>query len=153
MHGPPALPIGEPSERNRSSVKRRMAKPAAGLIRWSIDTFASGLAHGFCGMLPMRMGVWTGKAKFLRLFDDPLFLSRKASRERLALLHEIYFGPGFALLAGGLVIRFASRREVWQIRLSRRDQLLGRSDPRQFASSATNTPRIACIGSLARPCR
>ncbi len=89
---------------------------AAGLVAWSAFTSMCGLAKSFGQMLFWRMGVGVGEAALspsaYSIITD--YFPRKRLATAISVYSMgIYIGSGLSYLLGGLVVRFASAREMW----------------------------------------
>ena len=93
---------------------------AAGLMAWSAFTAMCGLAKNFGQMLTWRMGVGVGEAALSPSAYS--IITDYFPRERLATAISvysmgIYIGSGMSYLLGGMVVRFASAKELWALPL------------------------------------
>ncbi len=110
-----AIPLGRLADtRSRRSVL------AAGLAGWSLCTAACGLARSFSQMMLFRMGVGMGEATLnpcaYSIITDSFREGRRATALSVYSM-GIYIGSGFAFLAGGLIIQFASGQQAWNVPL------------------------------------
>ena len=93
---------------------------ACGLVAWSAFTSMCGLAKSFGQMLFWRMGVGVGEAAlspaaYSIITDD--FPREKLATAISVYSMGIYIGSGLSFLLGGIVVRFASARELWMLPL------------------------------------
>ena len=91
---------------------------AGGLIAWSTFTSMCGLAKSFGQMLAWRMGVGVGEAAlspaaYSIITDD--FPKEKLATAISVYSMGIYIGSGLSFLLGGLVVRFASAKDLWML--------------------------------------
>ncbi|MFN7934101.1 MAG: MFS transporter [Bryobacteraceae bacterium] len=104
-----AIPIGRLADR----YPRRFIL-ASGLAGWSLSTAACGLARSFSQMMLFRMGVGMGEASLspcaYSLISDSFPTARRSTALSVFSM-GIYLGSGIALLAGGLVVQYASARQ------------------------------------------
>src|SRR5580704_13396013 len=89
---------------------------AVGLVAWSAFTSMCGLAKSFGQMLFWRMGVGVGEAAlspaaYSIITDD--FPKEKLATAISVYSMGIYIGSGLSFLLGGIVVRFASAKELW----------------------------------------
>jgi MFS family permease len=110
-----AIPLARLADR-----RSRRNVLAAGLAGWSLCTAACGLARSFGQMFLLRMGVGLGEATMNPCAYS--IISDAFPEERRATALSVYstgmsIGSGIALLAGGLVIRFASGQAIWDLPL------------------------------------
>ncbi len=107
------LPLGRLADsRSRRSII------AVGFAFWSLFTAGCGLAKNFTQMLLLRMGVGVGEAALspaaYSIISD-YFPPRKRATAISLYSMGIYIGSGLAFIIGGLVARFASAQEMWQL--------------------------------------
>jgi MFS family permease len=93
---------------------------AAGLVAWSTFTSMCGLARSFGQMLLWRMGVGVGEAAlspaaYSIITDD--FPKEKLATAISVYSMGIYIGSGLSFLLGGIVVRFASVKDLWMLPL------------------------------------
>src|SRR5579872_1301606 len=93
---------------------------ACGLVAWSAFTSMCGLAKSFGQMLFWRMGVGVGEAAlspaaYSIITDD--FPKEKLATAISVYSMGIYIGSGLSFLLGGIVVRFASAKELWMLPL------------------------------------
>lgn len=91
---------------------------AAGLVAWSTFTSMCGLAKSFGQMLLWRMGVGVGEAAlspaaYSIITDD--FPKEKLATAISVYSMGIYIGSGLSFLLGGIVVRFASAKDLWML--------------------------------------
>lgn len=91
---------------------------ACGLVAWSGFTTMCGLAKNFGQMLAWRMGVGVGEAALSPSAYS--IITDYFPREKLATAISvysmgIYIGSGMSYLLGGIVVRFASAKELWTL--------------------------------------
>ncbi len=89
---------------------------ACGLVAWSAFTSMCGLAKSFGQMLFWRMGVGVGEAAlspaaYSIITDD--FPKEKLATAISVYSMGIYIGSGLSFLLGGIVVRFASAKDLW----------------------------------------
>ena len=109
------IPLGHLADR-----RSRRGLIACGLVAWSAFTSMCGLAKSFGQMLALRMGVGVGEAAlspaaYSIITDD--FPKEKLATAISVYSMGIYIGSGLSFLLGGLVVRFASARELWMLPL------------------------------------
>jgi MFS family permease len=107
------IPIGQLAD-----VYSRRMIIAIGLVLWSAFTAGCGLAQTYAVMLVLRMGVGVGEAALSPAAYS--LITDYFPRERLATAIStysmgIYLGSGLSYLVGGLVVRFASAKEMWTL--------------------------------------
>ena len=109
------IPLGRLAD-----TKSRRGIIAAGFVAWSLFTAACGLARSFAQMLPLRMGVGVGEASLspsaYSMITDYFPENRRATAISVYSM-GIYIGSGMAFLLGGLVVRFASAKDMWMLPL------------------------------------
>ncbi|MGE0101608.1 MAG: spinster family MFS transporter [Blastocatellales bacterium] len=109
--------FGLPLGRLADSRSRRTII-AVGFAFWSVFTAGCGLARNFVQMLLLRMGVGVGEAALspaaYSIISD-YFPPRKRATAISLYSMGIYIGSGFAFIIGGLVARFASAQEMWEM--------------------------------------
>lgn len=93
---------------------------ACGLVAWSAFTSMCGLAKSFGQMLFWRMGVGVGEAAlspaaYSIITDD--FPKEKLATAISVYSMGIYIGSGLSFLLGGIVVRFASAKDLWMLPL------------------------------------
>ena len=107
------IPIG-----HLADVHSRRMIIAIGLVLWSAFTTSCGLAHSFAVMLVLRMGVGVGEAALspaaYSLITDH-FEGKRLATALSVYSMGIYVGSGLSFLVGGLVVRFASSKEMWTL--------------------------------------
>jgi MFS family permease len=113
---------------------------AVGLVLWSAFTAGCGLAQSFALMLILRMGVGVGEAALSPAAYS--LITDYFPRERLATAISvysmgIYLGSGLSYLLGGLVVRYASAREMWSL------PVVGAIHPWQLIFFAVGLPGFA----------
>ncbi|MEW6126994.1 MAG: MFS transporter [Acidobacteriota bacterium] len=98
--------------------KSRRGIIAVGFAFWSLFTAGCGLAKNFIQLLLMRMGVGIGEAALspaaYSLITDYFPPKRRATAISIYSM-GIYIGSGLALIIGGLVARFATAQEAWNL--------------------------------------
>jgi MFS family permease len=113
---------------------------AIGLVLWSVLTGGCGIARTFPQMLLLRMGVGVGEAALspaaYSLITD-YFPRRRLATALSVYSMGIYVGAGLAYLLGGLVVRFASTRAMWNL------PFVGAMRPWQLIFLAIGLPGIA----------
>jgi len=91
-----------------------------GIVFWSLMTAGCGLARSFWHFLVLRMGVGVGEATLspsaYSLISDYFPKENRATAISVYSM-GIYLGQGIAFLLGGLVIRFASAHESYDVPL------------------------------------
>ena len=112
---------------------------ACGLVAWSAFTSMCGLAKSFGQMLFWRMGVGVGEAAlspaaYSIITDD--FPKEKLATAISVYSMGIYIGSGLSFLLGGIVVRFASARDLWVL------PLLGGVRPWQMIFLAVGIPGL-----------
>lgn len=109
------IPLGRLADKHS-----RRGLIACGLVAWSAFTSMCGLAKSFAQMLTWRMGVGVGEAAlspaaYSIITDD--FPKEKLATAISVYSMGIYIGSGLSFLLGGIVVRFASARELWMLPL------------------------------------
>jgi MFS family permease len=112
---------------------------ACGLVAWSAFTSMCGLAKSFGQMLFWRMGVGVGEAAlspaaYSIITDD--FPKEKLATAISVYSMGIYIGTGLSFLLGGIVVRFASARDLWML------PLIGGVRPWQMIFLAVGLPGL-----------
>ncbi|HXZ18846.1 MAG TPA: MFS transporter [Candidatus Acidoferrales bacterium] len=129
------IPIG-----HLSDVYSRRWIIAIGLVLWSGFTVSCGLAHTYAVMLVLRMGVGVGEAALspaaYSLITD-YFEGKRLATALSVYSMGIYVGSGLSYLLGGLVVRFASAKEMWTLPLA------GMIHPWQLIFFVVGLPGIA----------
>src|SRR5579864_1876640 len=91
---------------------------ACGLVAWSGFTTMCGFAQNFVQMLAWRMGVGVGEAALspsaYSIITDYLPKEKLATAISVYSM-GIYIGSGMSYLLGGMVVRFASAKELWTL--------------------------------------
>src|SRR5580658_4621752 len=109
------IPLGRMADK-----RSRRGIIACGLIAWSLFTSMCGLARNFFQMLAWRMGVGVGEAALspsaYSIITDN-FPREKLSTAISVYSMGIYIGSGLSFLLGGIVVRFASAKELWVLPL------------------------------------
>jgi MFS family permease len=118
---------------------------AVGLMAWSAFTAMCGLAKNFAQMLTWRMGVGVGEAALSPSAYS--IITDYFPKERLATAISvysmgIYIGSGMSYLLGGMVVRFASAKELWTL------PLLGAVRPWQLIFLAVGLPGLLATALL-----
>src|SRR5579863_6712 len=109
------IPLGRLADK-----RSRRGIIAAGLVAWSAFTSMCGLAKSFGQMLFWRMGVGVGEAAlspaaYSIITDD--FPKEKLATAISVYSMGIYIGSGLSFLLGGIVVRFASAKDLWMLPL------------------------------------
>jgi len=109
------IPLGRLADKHS-----RRGLIACGLIAWSAFTSMCGLAKNFGQMLTWRMGVGVGEAAlspaaYSIITDD--FPKEKLATAISVYSMGIYIGSGLSFLLGGMVVRFASAKDLWVLPL------------------------------------
>ena len=109
------IPLGRMADK-----RSRRGIIAAGLLAWSAFTSLCGLAKNFAQMLVWRMGVGVGEAALSPAAYS--IITDNFPKERLATAISvysmgIYIGSGLSFLLGGIVVRFASAKDLWMLPL------------------------------------
>ena len=109
------IPLGHMADKHS-----RRGLIACGLVAWSLFTSMCGLAKSFAQMLAWRTGVGVGEAAlspaaYSIITDD--FPKEKLATAISVYSMGIYIGSGLSFLLGGLVVRFASARDLWMLPL------------------------------------
>jgi len=111
-----------------------------GLVLWSGFTAGCGIAQTYAVMLVLRMGVGVGEAALspaaYSLITD-YFEGKRLATALSVYAMGIYVGSGLSYLLGGLVVRFASTREMWTL------PVVGAIHPWQLIFFAVGLPGIA----------
>src|SRR4051794_33006831 len=111
--------FGIPLGRLADSRSRRVII-AVGIASWSVLTAGCGLARKFWQLALLRMGVGVGEASLspaaYSLIADYFRPERRATAMGVYSM-GIYVGSGLAFILGGLVVRFASGREQFDLPL------------------------------------
>jgi MFS family permease len=109
------IPLGRLADK-----RSRRGIIAAGLVAWSAFTSMCGLAKSFGQMLFWRMGVGVGEAALspaaYSIITDN-FPKAKLATAISVYSMGIYIGSGLSFLLGGIVVRFASAKEMWMLPL------------------------------------
>jgi MFS family permease len=128
------IPLGRMADK-----RSRRGIIACGLIAWSLFTSMCGLARNFFQMLAWRMGVGVGEAALspsaYSIITDN-FPREKLSTAISVYSMGIYIGSGLSFLLGGIVVRFASAKEMWMI------PVLGAVRPWQVIFLAVGLPGL-----------
>jgi MFS family permease len=107
------IPLGRLADR-----RSRRGIIAYGLMAWSAFTAMCGLARNFTQMLLWRMGVGVGEAALspsaYSIITD-YFPKEKLATAISVYSMGIYIGAGLSYLLGGIVVRFASAKELWML--------------------------------------
>lgn len=112
---------------------------AAGFVVWSLFTAGCGVAKTFAQMALMRVGVGIGEASLSPAAYSMIadyFPPQRRATALSAYSMGIYIGSGLAMLLGGIVIRFASGRDLWSL------PLVGSVRPRQLIFFAVGLPGL-----------
>jgi len=129
------IPIG-----HLTDVYSRRMIIAMGLIVWSAFTTSCGLAQTYAVMLVLRMGVGVGEAALspaaYSLITD-YFEGKRLATALSVYSMGIYVGSGLSFLVGGLVVRFASTKEMWTLPVA------GAIHPWQLIFFAVGLPGLA----------
>jgi len=107
------IPLGRLADR-----RSRRGIIAVGLLAWSAFTSLCGLAKSFGQMLLWRMGVGVGEAALSPSAYS--IITDNFPKEKLATAISvysmgIYIGSGLSFLLGGIVVRFASAKDLWML--------------------------------------
>ncbi len=98
--------------------KSRRAIIAVGFVMWSLFTAGCGLARNFLQMLLLRMGVGVGEAALspaaYSLITDYFPKERRATAISVYSM-GIYIGSGLAYMLGGVVYKWASAEQAWEL--------------------------------------
>jgi MFS family permease len=98
--------------------KSRRSIIAVGFVMWSLFTAGCGVARNFAQMLLLRMGVGVGEAALspaaYSLITDYFPKQRRATAISVYSM-GIYIGSGLAYMLGGIVIKWASAEEAWDL--------------------------------------
>ena len=98
--------------------KSRRSIIAVGFVMWSLFTACCGVARNFFEMLLLRMGVGVGEAALspaaYSLITDYFPKERRATAISVYSM-GIYIGSGLAYMLGGIVIKWASAEESWDL--------------------------------------
>lgn len=133
--------FGIPLGRMADSRSRR-GIVAAGLVMWSLFTTGCGLAKNFLQMALMRIGVGIGEASLspsaFSMIADSFPPERRATAMSVYSM-AIYIGTGLASLLGGVVIKLASRQEMWSL------PILGHIRPWQTIFFAVGLPGLLLV--------
>jgi MFS family permease len=134
------IPLGRLADR-----RSRRGIIAVGLMAWSAFTAMCGLAKNFVQMLVWRMGVGVGEAALSPSAYS--IITDYFPRERLATAISvysmgIYIGSGMSYLLGGMVVRFASAKELWTL------PLIGGVRPWQLIFLAVGIPGMLATALL-----
>jgi MFS family permease len=107
------IPLGRLAD-----TRSRRTIIAVGFAFWSLFTAGCGLAKNFGQMLLMRMGVGVGEAALspaaYSMITD-CFPPRRRATALSVYSMGIYIGSGIAFIIGGLVSKFATQQELWQL--------------------------------------
>jgi MFS family permease len=118
---------------------------ACGLVAWSGFTTMCGLAKNFVQMLAWRMGVGVGEAALspsaYSIITD-YFPKEKLATAISVYSMGIYIGSGMSYLLGGMVVRFASAKELWTL------PLVGAVRPWQLIFLAVGLPGLLATALL-----
>lgn len=99
-----------------ADFKSRRTIAALGIVFWSLFTAGCGLARQFWHFLLLRMGVGVGEAALspaaYSLISDYFPKERRATAISVYSM-AYYLGSGLALVLGGLVVSYATRRGSW----------------------------------------
>ncbi len=134
------IPLGRLADR-----RSRRGIIAAGLMAWSFFTAMCGLAKNFLQMLTWRIGVGVGEAALSPSAYS--IITDYFPKERLATAISvysmgIYIGSGMSYLLGGMVVRFASAKELWTL------PLVGSVRPWQLIFLAVGLPGLLATALL-----
>lgn len=103
-----------------ADTKSRRSIIAVGFVMWSLFTAGCGMARNFAQMLLLRMGVGVGEAALspaaYSLITDYFPKQRRATAISVYSM-GIYIGSGLAYILGGLVIKWASAEQTWDLPL------------------------------------
>jgi len=128
------IPLGRLADK-----RNRRAIIACGLVAWSAFTSMCGLAKSFGQMLAWRMGVGVGEAALspsaYSIITD-YFPKEKLSTAISVYSMGIYIGSGLSFLLGGIVVRFASAKQMWML------PLVGAVRPWQLIFLAVGLPGL-----------
>lgn len=109
------IPLGRLAD-----TRSRRGLIAAGIAAWSLMTAGCGLARTYWQLLLLRIGVGVGEASLspaaYSLIADDFPPERRATAMSVYSM-GIYIGSGLAFILGGLVIRFASGRDRFDLPL------------------------------------
>ncbi|MBL8205848.1 MAG: MFS transporter [Blastocatellia bacterium] len=107
------IPLGRLAD-----TRSRRTIIALGFAFWSLFTTGCGIAKNFGQMLLMRMGVGVGEAALspaaYSMITD-CFPPRRRATALSVYSMGIYIGGGIAFIIGGLVSKFATQQELWQL--------------------------------------
>jgi MFS family permease len=142
------IPIGRLAD-----TRSRRAIITAGLVFWSLMTAGCGFARRYWHLAAMRMGVGVGEASLspaaYSLIAD-CFRPEKRATAISVYSTGIYLGLGLATLLGGLVVGFASGRDVVHL------PLIGATRPWQLVFLVVGLPGLlvaALLSTLREPSR
>ena len=107
------IPLGRLAD-----TRSRRGLIAVGIAAWSLMTAGCGLARKFWQLALMRMGVGVGEASLspaaYSLIADYFRPERRATAISVYSM-GIYIGSGLAFILGGLVVKFASGRDQFDL--------------------------------------